>query len=353
MQSALIFLFKTLADLYLLTFLLRFIMQWVRASHYNPLSQFVFKVTNPLVVPARRVLPSVAGLDTPTLVVLIALELVVTFVLSRSAASRCRSLSCSSTRCCDSSRSMLWFYIGALFIYVVLSWFGDRGAIRSVRARRSRRADIASGAPPAAADRRPRPFAALVICAVQAAMIALPFPATFARQVSCTRVMSIVLHNDHRRTTGVGDMVISTRSHAGLPRSRSRDGGLRADGRRRPHQHAGRRLAGDRKQQGFRRVRALLQRAEHGPASPDIAREYGIVRSKSRACSTSAFAASSTTVQTEAVTGAVSASAINLNGQLKTMTLREIREDTGHLLHRRARDHRRRSAHLYDRRHAD
>src|SRR5687768_4065070 len=83
MQSALIFLFKTLADLYLLTFLLRFIMQWVRASHYNPLSQFVFKVTNPLVVPARRVLPSVAGLDTPTLLVLIALEIVVTYLLLR------------------------------------------------------------------------------------------------------------------------------------------------------------------------------------------------------------------------------------------------------------------------------
>ena len=32
--------------------------------------------------------------------------------------------------------------------------------------------------------------------------------------------------------------------------------------------------------------------------------------------------------RTEAVTGAVSASAINLNGQLMTMTLREIREDT-------------------------
>ena len=83
MQSALIFLFKTLADLYLLTFLLRFVMQWVRASHYNPLSQFVFKVTNPLVVPARRVLPSVAGLDIPTLLVLIALEILVTFVLLR------------------------------------------------------------------------------------------------------------------------------------------------------------------------------------------------------------------------------------------------------------------------------
>ena len=83
MQYALIFLITTLADLYLLTFLLRFIMQWVRASHYNPLSQFVFKVTSPLVVPARRVLPSVGGLDTPTLAVLIALEIVVTFVVLR------------------------------------------------------------------------------------------------------------------------------------------------------------------------------------------------------------------------------------------------------------------------------
>jgi YggT family protein len=53
MQSALIFLFKALADFYLLTFLLRFILQWVRAGYYNPLSQFVLKVTSPLVVPAR------------------------------------------------------------------------------------------------------------------------------------------------------------------------------------------------------------------------------------------------------------------------------------------------------------
>jgi YggT family protein len=127
MQSALIFLVKTLADLYLLTFLLRFIMQWVRASYYNPLSQFVFKVTNPLVVPARRVLPSVAGLDTPTLVVLIVLEVVVTFVLLFLAGfpvpipvllfySLLRLISLA-----------LWFYFVALLIYVLLSWFGDRG----------------------------------------------------------------------------------------------------------------------------------------------------------------------------------------------------------------------------------
>jgi Domain of unknown function (DUF4426) len=61
--------------------------------------------------------------------------------------------------------------------------------------------------------------------------------------------------------------------------------------------------------------------------SPDIAREYGIVRSKSRAMLNVSIHRKLDNGTTEAVTGAVSASAINLNGQLKTMTLREIRED--------------------------
>ncbi len=62
--------------------------------------------------------------------------------------------------------------------------------------------------------------------------------------------------------------------------------------------------------------------------SSDIAREYGIVRAKSRALLNVSIHRKLANGQTEAMTGSVSASAINLNGQLKTMTLREIREDT-------------------------
>jgi hypothetical protein len=62
--------------------------------------------------------------------------------------------------------------------------------------------------------------------------------------------------------------------------------------------------------------------------TPDIAREYGIVRSKSRALLNVSIHRKLDGGRTEAVTGAVSASAINLNGQLMTMTLREVREDT-------------------------
>ena len=81
MQSSLLFLVKTLSDLYLLTFLLRFILQWMRASYYNPLAQFVWRVTNPLVRPVRRVLPSTGAIDLATLVVLVVLECAATWLL--------------------------------------------------------------------------------------------------------------------------------------------------------------------------------------------------------------------------------------------------------------------------------
>jgi YggT family protein len=127
MQSALIFLVKTLADLYLLTFLLRFIMQWVRASYHNPLAQFVFKVTNPLVVPARRVLPSVAGLDTPTVAVLFLLEVAVTYVLLRLVGASVPIPVLLLYALLRLIALTLWLYTGALIVYVILSWLGNRG----------------------------------------------------------------------------------------------------------------------------------------------------------------------------------------------------------------------------------
>jgi len=81
MQNALTFIVKTLLDLYIITFVLRFILQWVRADFRNPITQFFVRVTNPLVIPARRLIPSISGFDTATIVVVLLLELIVTIIL--------------------------------------------------------------------------------------------------------------------------------------------------------------------------------------------------------------------------------------------------------------------------------
>lgn len=61
--AALQFLIDTTLTLLIVSLLLRFILQWVRANFYNPLCQLIIKATNPLVLPVRRLIPGYAGVD--------------------------------------------------------------------------------------------------------------------------------------------------------------------------------------------------------------------------------------------------------------------------------------------------
>ena len=69
------FLVETLFGLYVLAVMLRLLLQFFRADFYNPVSQFLVKITNPLVVPLRRVLPGLGGLDLSSLVLSLLLQL--------------------------------------------------------------------------------------------------------------------------------------------------------------------------------------------------------------------------------------------------------------------------------------
>lgn len=68
------FLLSTLFGLYIVAVMLRFLLQWVRADFYNPVSQFLVKVTNPPLRPLRRLIPGWRGLDLASVVLLLALQ---------------------------------------------------------------------------------------------------------------------------------------------------------------------------------------------------------------------------------------------------------------------------------------
>jgi YggT family protein len=69
-----VFLIDTLISLYVLAFMLRVLLQLVRADYYNPVSQALVKITNPVLLPLRRIIPSFRGWDIPALLVMFALE---------------------------------------------------------------------------------------------------------------------------------------------------------------------------------------------------------------------------------------------------------------------------------------
>lgn len=62
------FLVETLFGLYLMVVILRLWLQLVRADFYNPFSQFVVKVTQPIVGPFRRFIPALGKFDTATFI---------------------------------------------------------------------------------------------------------------------------------------------------------------------------------------------------------------------------------------------------------------------------------------------
>ena len=62
-MTALDFLLKFAFDTYLMIVVLRVWLQIARADFYNPFSQFIVKATNPLLLPMRRVIPGMLGID--------------------------------------------------------------------------------------------------------------------------------------------------------------------------------------------------------------------------------------------------------------------------------------------------
>jgi YggT family protein len=72
--QALVLIISSLGSLYILAVLLRFLLQAARADFYNPVTQAIVKITSPLVVPLRRVIPGYRGFDFATLVLALILN---------------------------------------------------------------------------------------------------------------------------------------------------------------------------------------------------------------------------------------------------------------------------------------
>ncbi len=79
MSDPIIFLIDTLFSLYILAVLLRFLLQWCGADFYNPISQFLVKVTHPPLKILRRFVPSIGKIDTSALILVLVLQMIADF----------------------------------------------------------------------------------------------------------------------------------------------------------------------------------------------------------------------------------------------------------------------------------
>ena len=123
MRDALTFILRTLMDLYIIVFVLRLIMQWVRADTRNPLTQFILTVTNPLVIPLRRFMPPIGRVDTATLTIIVVLQAALILALINFACignpDLAQIVMLTMVRLIT---LFLRIYLFIILIYVILSW---------------------------------------------------------------------------------------------------------------------------------------------------------------------------------------------------------------------------------------
>ena len=74
--NAAAFLIQTLFDFLIGVFLVRAMLIAVNASFYDPICQFVYKVTNPAIAPLRRFLPRAGKIETASIAFALALALI-------------------------------------------------------------------------------------------------------------------------------------------------------------------------------------------------------------------------------------------------------------------------------------
>lgn len=122
LASPLTFLVSTVISLYLLAVMLRFLFQLTRADYYNPLTQFIVKITGPALRPLRRIIPGWGGMDIAALVLMLLLQMLsvwLVFLLANRPIALLDLLILSVAQLVDLAFSV---FIFAILIQAVLSW---------------------------------------------------------------------------------------------------------------------------------------------------------------------------------------------------------------------------------------
>lgn len=76
------FLISLLISLFMIIVMFRFLLQVVRADFYNPISQAIVKITNPVLLPMRKFIPGYAGIDWSSVLLLILLQGIELFLIA-------------------------------------------------------------------------------------------------------------------------------------------------------------------------------------------------------------------------------------------------------------------------------
>jgi YggT family protein len=106
--------------------MLRMILQMARADVYNPISQALVKITNPPLIPLRRIIPGLWGIDLASVVLMVALKIIefslIVFLVGKEAS----LVGLFIIATLDLAKLAIYIFLGAIFISIIISWISPQ-----------------------------------------------------------------------------------------------------------------------------------------------------------------------------------------------------------------------------------
>ena len=121
-NNVLEFLIHVLFTMYIYAVIVRMLLGLTRADFYNPFSQFILTVTNPVLIPLRKFIPSIRGFDTAAIVLILVLKFVELVLRSFLIGKQVLLSSLILPTILGVLHQVLNVYIFAIIILVIISW---------------------------------------------------------------------------------------------------------------------------------------------------------------------------------------------------------------------------------------
>jgi YggT family protein len=125
--DAIVFIVDALARLYLLVLLLRLFLPLVGADFHNPLAQAILKLTSPLVIPVRRILPPIGRIDTATVVVAFGVQYLAMFIIALLQGTRPTIVSLLIGSAISLVLLVFNLFFWLIIIRIIISWVSPGG----------------------------------------------------------------------------------------------------------------------------------------------------------------------------------------------------------------------------------
>lgn len=122
LTAALLFLINTLFDLYLFVLIIRIILVYVGSNYFDPVTQFVVKLTDWIVKPLRRIVPNIGRIELSSILLVLILEIVKFSLVSSLSFGLPHPLGLLILAVGDALKMLIMTFFYAIILQVLVSW---------------------------------------------------------------------------------------------------------------------------------------------------------------------------------------------------------------------------------------